>query len=100
MSELRPVAGPGQRLIPALIMGILQERFPRLIHGVIENGDEVYLVMTGRRGRPPIAVRYLASPEFLTACRVADSDPSGNNLKTLCGTSGFHLMLYAPRTRR
>lgn len=90
------VAGPGQRLIPAPLVSILRKRFPRLVGGVIEN-DDVYLCVPDRRGRPE-AWRYRASPEFMTAVRVAESGL--DNLLTLIGPDGFKLTLEVPEEDR
>jgi hypothetical protein len=90
------LAGPGQRLIPAPIMHILSRQFPRLVCGTIENDNDVYLGIVDKKGRLE-AWHYRASPEFLTACRVADSDPTGNNLAMLCGPKGLHMTLFPPR---
>jgi hypothetical protein len=78
------------REIPAPIMNMLRQRFPRLLHGLIaDNGDDVYLILPDRRGQPE-AVRYRAGDDFKTAVRVADSGLG--NLRTLC-TGGFPMTL-------
>jgi len=89
---IQPVAGPGQRLIPAPIVNMLRSRFPRIIGGVIE-GD-VYLLMD----RPREAIRYRASAEFMTAVPVAESGI--DNFMTLCGPKGFQMELLVPEKRR
>jgi hypothetical protein len=89
----RFVAGPAQRHIPAPLMNVLREQFPQLIHGVLE-GEDVFLVMADKKGRPREAVHYRASAEFMTAVRVAESGV--DNLLMLIGRSGFKMTLLAP----
>jgi hypothetical protein len=50
--------------------------------------------MANKKGRPHHAVRYVASPSFMTAVRVADSGL--DNLEMLCGQTGFEVTLLAP----
>jgi hypothetical protein len=71
-------------------MDALKEAFPRLLAGDID-GDDVYLLMADESGRPGDAVHYIASPDFQTAVRVADSGLE--NLLMLCGEDGFRLRL-------
>ena len=75
-------------------MAMLRKQFPRLLAGNIE-GDDVYLLMMDDKGQPHEAVRYVASPEFMTAVRVCDSGL--DNLDMLCGEKGFKFTLLAPR---
>jgi hypothetical protein len=82
-----------QRSIPIPIMNVLRRHFPRLMHGVIE-GDNVYLVMTNKVGQHHEAIHYRASPEFMTAVRVAESGV--DNLKMLFGEAGFQMGLLVP----
>lgn len=81
-----------ERSIPEPIMLVLRERFPRLLQGEIE-GEDVYLLMSDSKGQPHHAVRYIASPEFLTAVRVADSGLA--NLEMLA-SGDFTMTLLAP----
>jgi hypothetical protein len=82
------------RPIPDPIMLMLKQRFPGLLMGDID-GDDVYLLMAKKNGQPQRhCVRYLASPNFKTAVRVADSGL--DNLLMLCGKDGFRLDLLVP----
>jgi hypothetical protein len=81
------------RPIPEPIVNALRQHFPRLLLGDIE-GDDVYLLMTDKRGRPHHAVRYIAGPSFMTAVRVCESGL--DNLLMLCGETGFRLELLTP----
>jgi hypothetical protein len=71
----------------------LKQQFPRLLAGDID-GDDVFLLMADKKGRPHHAVYYIASPNFKTAVRVADSGL--DNLLMLCGQDGFKLQLLPP----
>jgi len=92
--QFHPVAGPGQRLVPAPIVNMLRNRFPRIIGAVIEGDDDVYLLMPDRKGRELEALRYRASAEFMTAVRVADSGL--DNLLMLVRSNGFSMTLLPP----
>lgn len=81
------------RPVPEPIIHALRRHFPRLLLGDIE-GDDVYLLMADKRGRPHHAVRYIAVPSFMTAVRVCESGL--DNLLMLCGETGFGLELRAP----
>jgi hypothetical protein len=82
------------RPIPNPIMQMLKQQFPNLLLGDID-GDDVFLLMAKKNGQPQhYCTRYLASPNFKTAVRVADS--GFDNLLMLCEKDGFRLDLLVP----
>jgi hypothetical protein len=85
---------PNTRSIPSPIMVALKKQFPRLLAGDIE-GEDVYLLMADDKGEPFEGVRYIASPEFLTAVRVYDSGID-NFLMLVGKPGGFKMPLLAP----
>jgi fructose 1,6-bisphosphatase len=82
------------RPIPELLTIVLKEQFSGLFAGDID-GDDVYLLMADRKGRPHHAVHYIASPDFQTAVRVADSGL--DNLLMLVGKDGLNFQLLVPQ---
>jgi hypothetical protein len=87
----------GGNPLPQPLINALKRSFPGLVHGVIK-GNDVFLIapmpLSGGNQEALVATHYIASPEFLTAVRIAESDEY--NLKILC-EAGFEMMLRAPR---
>jgi hypothetical protein len=82
------------RSIPEpIILALREQFFPKLLAGEME-GDDVYLLMADKKGRPDHAVHYIASDDFKTAVRVADS--GAGNLLMLCERGGFRVTLVPP----
>lgn len=89
----------GGRPLPKPIINALREGFPLLVDGIIK-GDDVFLIMPmplPDDQEALTATHYIASPEFLTAVRVAES--GGDNLEILC-EGGFEMLLLAPPSGR
>ena len=81
-----------QRPVPVLLVNMLRERFPRLLQADLD-GEDVYLLMGDKKGRPHHAIRFVADDNFMTAVRVAESVL--DNLAMLWG-DGFKMTLHPP----